>query len=99
MRSAVVANSFATTGDGMRKLEETGVLDIIVDEKWKSQACERLLGGIFAGLGWEPYLYALASKGMMVSKGRNFERSGLYVKKLENKLKEGFRDSGLTADQ
>jgi len=99
VRSAVFANSFATTGDGMRKLEEVGLWDIVVDQKWKSQACERLLGGIFAGLGWEPYLYALASKGIMVSKGRNFERNGLYVKKLENRLKEGYRDSLLTADE
>ena len=82
----------------MRRLEEAGVWDIVIDSKWKSQACERLLGGIFAGMGWEPYVYALASKGMMVSKGRNFERSGLYVKKLENRMKKGFRDANITAD-
>ncbi|GMH90922.1 hypothetical protein TrVE_jg6121 [Triparma verrucosa] len=98
VRSAVFANSFATTSEFMRKLSSVGVLDIVVDEKYKSQGCERLLGGIFAGLGYEPYVYALASKGMTVSKGRNFDRKGLYVRKLESTIKAGFKDSSISAD-
>jgi CMP-N-acetylneuraminic acid synthetase len=70
VRSAVFANSFATTWEGMVALEEVGLFDVVLDEKMKSQGLERLLGGIFANLGCEPYTYALTSMSIMVSKGR-----------------------------
>ena len=61
VRSGVRANSFAATGEMMKLLDERGLWDVVVDSKVKSQGCERLLGGVFANLGYEPFAYSLAS--------------------------------------
>ena len=81
VRSAVFTNSFATTSEGMKKLSDVGLFDVVIDEKMKSQACERLLGGVMAHLGYEPFVYGLAFMGMTVSKARP-ERVAMFADDL-----------------
>ena len=84
VRSGVRANSFAATGEMMKLLDERGLWDVVVDSKVKSQGCERLLGGVFANLGYEPFVYSLASTVVWVhyaEAGANWSDESYWVGK------------------